>query len=820
MIFSFECKMNIVWRPSVKKFAFFAPDVAVMTDCTYEDFMWHHTMVTVDDNGVGKLFVDGEQQHLEDMAGNPIGLTFDTCMYPQLDVPATLDSPGSCSAVDTNPVSPTCQFTIGKSCGTNSHMGGSILGFDGLVDEVVVYDWDVSQGDLLVPDIMFKMPLYIQPRELEVPTGIQKDLAQGRVLYAKFNTVPCMLPEVAVANFTTAYDSAGLTAYQANNAGGFDFDTATDHVTVNELGQQALVYTGVPFKPPQLNTVTSGGVVNKLPLGGKGASRVRITGAGFAKSPFAKCALVQPDITPSTDPDTWEPRYGPGPTPSIYDNYYLPTLDPTYDRSGLTVYSYSEEGYLEMGYHRDTVSLSSAQVVEYEEGLTKQSNIPPYYVGLGYQRTAYMPSIDTLGPRLAYSMYEQIECDTPPAAFPSDQYTLVVSNDGGLTGASSGFVEVSEISVAFDGQTNLTLNRPWTTWEPYAVSFWMKPSIATQSDALLLDLSDGSGTPAELTYSTTSSTGGYLEYNNDGDRSGLALSHRTDMSAGFQRIVEMWHHVLVLVETKITGTQVTVFLDGEVLYGPNISALDQPVPNMLGAYFIGNVDELKLFKDPPAPANVLDRAFLREPEGAPLLWDYFRFNSDFSNSATSGNGMAVSCTGTCQFVASQAPWEPSILYTVNGRPASEMGWSSMKGGEEIEVTGYNLAPSHFLTCSWGEATPAEPYELTTVFTGGNMNDLCNDGVPGTAAPSAPPPPAFVDGGRRLLQVRTLTAAANVSKFSCALEHLFLGLKEAERGGGNASGSGRGRGRLPYVGLRGAGGGGGGGGQRIEQSQQQ
>lgn len=758
-MFSFECKMNVMWRERYKKFAFYAPDVAVQTDCTFEDYMWHHVMVTFDDDGVGKLFVDGEQQYLENVDGTPVGKTFKTCMYPQLNVPATLDSPGSCTPIDPNPAaaSPTCQFAIGKSCNAASHMGAWLLGFDGLVDEVVVYDRDLSAGNAVVADIMFKMPLYLLPRELEVPSGIQKDLTQGRVLYAKFNRVPCQMPELPI-NTTDAYDHAGLTAYIPDGSGGYTLDDFGDRMTINELSRQAIVYTGVPFKPPEIVSVASGGVTNQLPLGGKGASKLVITGAGFAKSPFAKCALIQPKpMEEGSSPDSWEPRYGPGLEPSIYNDYFLDAEDGSFSRKGLTVYSYSESGYMKLRMIRDDVALSDASVVEYTDPSlrTKQSNIAPYYHEFGYRRTAYAPEFGELGPRVSHSMYEQVTCDMPAAAFPSDRYTLVVSNDGGLTGASSNFIEVSEMSLRFDGRTNVTLPRPWTAWRPFAISFWFRPDKEAQADATLLDLGSGS-TTARLSYTVTGSTTGYLQYTNGDDSASRVIMRPVDTSRGGFRVVELWHHVMVKVISRSDGIKVSVYLDGDIMYGTAVSQLSTPVPGVIGSGFIGNIDEVKIFKDPPAHGAELQRAFSREPEGAPLLWNYYRFNSDFSSFAADGNRLPAVCRGglatSCTFQASEAPWEPSILYTINGRPASAMGFSSMKGNETIEVTGYNLAPSAFLTCTWGAKGPADAYEINTVFTGGNQ-DVCNDGVPEDPAIRPPPPPPMVGGGgrRHLLQ---------------------------------------------------------------------
>eukprot|EP00976_Prorocentrum_cordatum_P049753 1004114-Prorocentrum_minimum.AAC.6 len=56
---------------------------------------------------------------------------------------------------------------------------------------------------------------------------------------------------------------------------------------------------------------------------------------------------------------------------------------------------------------------------------------------------------------------------------------------------------------------------------------------------------------------------------------------------------------------------------------------------------------------------------------------------------------------------STAPWEPSIVYAINGvdvdleNPFGTMLKSTVAGGEEILVEGFNLAPGPMMKCGWG-----------------------------------------------------------------------------------------------------------------------
>lgn len=65
----FDCKLSLEWNALVRRFVVTdAPYGGVVrkyyTKCEFEDFMWHHAMVSVNDNGDATLYVDGEAQEM------------------------------------------------------------------------------------------------------------------------------------------------------------------------------------------------------------------------------------------------------------------------------------------------------------------------------------------------------------------------------------------------------------------------------------------------------------------------------------------------------------------------------------------------------------------------------------------------------------------------------------------------------------------------------------------------------------------------------------------------------------------------------------
>jgi hypothetical protein len=52
-IMRFNCKMALLWSPSTSRFAFADDAARYYTACTFEEHMWHHAYVAVDDFGQG-----------------------------------------------------------------------------------------------------------------------------------------------------------------------------------------------------------------------------------------------------------------------------------------------------------------------------------------------------------------------------------------------------------------------------------------------------------------------------------------------------------------------------------------------------------------------------------------------------------------------------------------------------------------------------------------------------------------------------------------------------------------------------------------------
>ena len=56
----FDCKMTLGFEPSSGRFLFDDGVAQYFSACTFESYMWHHAMVSINDEGVGQIFVDGD----------------------------------------------------------------------------------------------------------------------------------------------------------------------------------------------------------------------------------------------------------------------------------------------------------------------------------------------------------------------------------------------------------------------------------------------------------------------------------------------------------------------------------------------------------------------------------------------------------------------------------------------------------------------------------------------------------------------------------------------------------------------------------------
>ena len=91
-------------------------------------------------------------------------------------------------------------------------------------------------------------------------------------------------------------------------------------------------------------------------------------------------------------------------------------------------------------------------------------------------------------------------------------------------------------------------------------------------------------------------------------------------------------------------------------------------------------------------------------ELAPLhsgLVGYYRFNRGLvsEKSAAADNAGVVTGGAGAEFAPSAVPWEPVLVYTVDGVDVAEVAMADQvkgapnSGGVEIAVTGFNFAPS-------------------------------------------------------------------------------------------------------------------------------
>ncbi|QDZ20851.1 LamGL domain-containing protein [Chloropicon primus] len=236
----FDCKMALTWRPAAQRFAFVSDDITVVTACTYENFMWHHVVVSIDEQGKGQLVVDGKAQVLlnEDLTSHAGGEYFQTGTYPNKCPTGSADD--------------CCTMRVASKCSDP----GKYNDFDGIVDELGVWKRPLSVEE--VADAMFKAPAYLPSTQVVAPTSNQTNTASGRVLWGKFNQ--------ACSNSVT-----------------------DGPLSIVGLGGSAkYVYNGVPWLAPEVTTVPA-----EIPL--DGGLEITVKGVGLAKSPFTHCVLVHPD---------------------------------------------------------------------------------------------------------------------------------------------------------------------------------------------------------------------------------------------------------------------------------------------------------------------------------------------------------------------------------------------------------------------------------------------------------------------------------------------------------------------------------------------
>ena len=587
--------MALTWKPTAKRFAFISDDVAVVSACQYEDYMWHHVAVAIDDQGVGQLLVDGKVQTLlnEDLSAFIGGQKFQTTLYPNKCPTGSADN--------------CCSLKIASKCDAKYN------DFEGLVDEVSVWNRTLSREE--IADAMFKSPVHLPSTELVAPRSSQVDSSSGRVLWGRFNN--------ACANVAQDGD-----------------------VSILNLGTNSkYTYGGVPWLPPQVTLVPS-----EIPL--DGGVNVTVQGVGFAKSPFSHCVLIHPD-------------------PMGYLN------------------DFSSVGTLLVG------STSPA-------GRSKYESIPSSLVTYSPAQAlgGSLSDVSTLGGKVPsyqahatsqlVGFFEYMRCTVPKASSVAEGYRMTVSHDGGMTAANTRNTTAMEFSIEFDGSVVLLGSGIPSQGNLFTVSLWVYPkkNVITST---IIEL----GTPQNP-------FGLYFENGlltvRDSPLGGQGVSY-TPMS------LDTWHYLqLVVGPVGISMNQLTAKLDGMSFHGPTAFRSSNPALTTIGAGFVGYIDELKIYDE---QIDDLSKAFTRELQ-QDTLTTYYRFNHNLKQSKIGGKFANDITTSTPSFKYSShfAPWEPSIVYSINGESTSNYDASPRVSvsGETLEVTGFNFASSKFLACQFGNAT--------------------------------------------------------------------------------------------------------------------
>lgn len=682
----FNCKLALNWQPVLKRFVVVDGSSKYFTAMSYDDYMWHHAMVSIDHEGLGKLYVDGAEQELQihvgvdpsDTAtyniGTSVGDFFHAVEYPNNCEDTTSRrrlqyNPAWIASATSGNVSPDssldaagqscCSFRMGQAC-----EDGSTNYFDGLVDEIAVWNRGLDRDE--ISTTLFHMPKSAAARKLEAPRGDQVDFSAGRSLYSRFNN-PCVEGPAAGIS-TKVSDDAGYTAYIDSDA-----DLPDDGTTIDTTNGK-YVYTGVPWSTPFVTHTTVDD--SSLPI--DGGITILLYGVGFAKSPFMKC-VSGIEMENSISYGKYEYGYKNEPGTSIISNDELANVmissatvshQPNDQLPYLVVESSrhpASKTY--QGLLRSDWFVTDADKATTSGGPLRFGNIPPFQTMPNH---SWLPG-DNLRNSFIYGFYEVSMCQLPSGIHPAESYYLGVSNDGAISSSPKHKnMTYSEFSMKTSATSSVQL---MSEAKGNTFAMWFMPMSAGDATIMLL-----SNNLAVLW-----------------QNSAVKLMDSSAQLATSEALaLNEWHHVTIV----ISNDNVLLFVDGE-------QSAPSPVASVIGGYgivnlangFDGYIDELKVLQEIMDPSKIFDVMFTRYAQAGDV---YFRFNTNEGYTATPLQS-AVS------IVPTSVPWEPLLVYstTLDGKPASHLPaiGISMDGGEEIGVTGFNIAPSKWLKCNFGSYDP-------------------------------------------------------------------------------------------------------------------
>ena len=510
---------------------------------------------------------------------------------------------------------------------------------------------------------LFKMPQGLPAKEYS--PGDASCLEDDRILYARWNGVTC-----------TPADAAPMLPEETCDSS-FRMKTQVVCMAPTQQTDATIAFTGVPWEPPiVLGTATGDAVAMD---GGD----VTLTGIGFAASTFLTCATVPPD--PAGEQDAVGGMFYFADGTRSYASAENVVLTSATANAGLATSVYHGRADLHFPANADDASWSDA-------ARTRNGAIPPFRDAWAPDYDAPMSVFSGGSTRFPVGYWESVTCAAPAVPFPSDRVYMGVSNDGGVMGSEPMAATFSDFALQLDAAVPVDVDALATATGllggDFALSLWTMPAAGA------------TGTLFSLGSSVSMSVGVLT-----------VGSSTASVSSG------KWHHVLV----SSTGGALTVTMDGTVTRTVTAAAGSLTLGAAAGCL----VDEVKLFGtamtfEAYAAAALLTKEYLPTTTAAMVL--------RFTNTATpdclvnSVNG-ATACGLGLTLAAASAPWEPTLIYTVDGREFTPTDlYSSARGATETwTITGFNLAPSAWLNCEFGTAT-----EVTTGYGAGAFPSTASD----------------------------------------------------------------------------------------------
>ena len=523
-------------------------------------------------------------------------------------------------------------------------------------------------------------------------------------------------------------------------------------------------YTGVPWLAPTISRVEVDrsliSTANPLPL--DGGMEVTMSGVGFARSPWLKCVSAQPDVRAKYEAevlasaDKYEARTETD--GDVYDNFfrsmsrrevmieskpwmyedmdgillekadtllepneYSPYLIPTSKKhpqnKGPTAYdpqctvpnsfpvercTMNEEFGWENAPSCAFCPVEGSVRLDWHPSAVRNPKTPPYEKMPQRLDLSFTPATAkyeyTLWDDFIYGGWEKVICSAPAAAFPSDHYYLGVSNDGGLTGSpatadDAETVTFTEYALEVDGSEHVVIQSDQARGRTFSVWFMPKDVTGYQN---LLNITGGVGIAMQDAGLYVFSSEGQTEYPKDGE-------------AAAEVTVGEWHHAAIVL-SGTSGSTLKFYLDGkEVLTdGTVVVGSANPGLTAVGDGFIGYIDEVKVIESARSAEEMYATMWSRESDPSSLAL-YLRFNAPTQTIVegqqlglrdSGANAFRVGCTAaTCSFLPVPAPWEPVSLYEINEMGPSVFSYP-MTGGDQLEVKGFNFAPSPWTKCGW------------------------------------------------------------------------------------------------------------------------